>query len=65
MNLLKPSTGCTKGSIDVGGRCYCEDHCSWERCKLTEKPNDSCVPTAQSKWDWDTENDFWVLKFES
>ena len=43
--------------------CYCEDHCSWERCMLTNPP-DTCLANVDSKWLWDSQKMFWVAQFK-
>ena len=39
--------------------CYCEDHCSWEKCVLSEAPN-SCGTDTNISWHWNSM--YWVAK---
>ena len=61
-----PLEGCpegTKGCTD--GRCpytcFCEEHCSWEKCAL-EDPPDHCLSRVNSKWIWDSDKTTWVAR---
>ena len=42
-------------------RCYCEDHCSWEICRLYEAP-DECLIGTDSAWLWDSPKRIWVAQ---
>ena len=63
--LARPSEGCpetTSGCNAIGcpATCYCEDHCSWERCLLTDPPTD-CFEDDNGAWE--KEGNVWVAKF--
>ena len=51
--------GCRNGRCQ--NTCYCEDHCSWDKCVLVEKPDD-CLDEATSQWIWDGNKNFWVAQ---
>ena len=34
------------------GVCTCNDHCSWDICRLLDPPND-CLLGTNSEWKWD------------
>ena len=40
--------------------CYCEDHCSWERCTLSEPPQ-KCLYGTNAEWKWDLR--WWSAKY--
>ena len=53
-------------SVNVGvgdGTCHCEDHCSWDLCRLTEPP-DQCLQGTNSKWQWDDVKSAWVAQIK-
>ena len=55
--------GCSSGSYgceDDGcpSTCFCEDHCSWRKCKLTEPPQ-SCVKNSRRIWIYDQRRNYW------
>ena len=63
---LRTSNGCPKGTLGCMGKycpetCFCEDHCSFEKCLLYEKP-DHCLKHANSVWSWDEWNMYWVAQ---
>ena len=35
------------------GVCTCNDHCSWDICRLLEPPDD-CLLGKNSEWKWDS-----------
>ena len=53
------SIGCTDGNCPL--TCFCEDHCSWEKCSLEEAPKD-CLDGSNSKWVWDPKKLHWVAQ---
>ena len=63
----RPSKGCPRGTIDGVFTCFCEDHCSWDMCRLNEPPElclentfsscDSC-----SSWEWDSIRNYWTAQ---
>ena len=34
------------------GVCSCNDHCSWDTCRVSEPPQD-CLLSTNSEWKWD------------
>ena len=64
-NVPTPSLeGCpqnTKGCNEFGcpNTCYCSDHCSWERCKISPPPL-SCLYRTGSAWQWSSR--WWTAK---
>ena len=40
--------------------CYCEDHCSWERCTLSEPPQ-KCLHGTNAEWKWELRR--WSAKY--
>ena len=57
--LKRPSSGCPKGTLEGLTTCFCEDHCSWERCRLETPPYD-CLPRTNTAWIWDSKKKFWA-----
>ena len=41
--------------------CYCEEHCTWEACRLLDGPED-CLRDVGSFWSWDTKKRFWIAQ---
>ena len=41
--------------------CLCEDHCTWESCRLYDVP-DECLVGTNSTWFWDSIKLTWVAK---
>ena len=64
-NVPTPSPeGCpqnTKGCTEFGcpNTCYCADHCSWEKCKISPPPL-SCLHRTDSAWQWNS--GWWTAK---
>ena len=59
----RPASGCPFGTFDSLNTCFCEDHCSWETCRLISPPS-SCLSTLDGEaiWAWDNVNDVWVAQ---
>ena len=57
----RPVEGCPIGTFDGISTCFCEDHCSWEICKLDKAPS-SCLPDKNFHWSWDSESLYWRTK---
>ena len=59
----RPSYGCPKGTFDGVTTCYCEDHCSWEACRLLNPPL-NCLSNMKEDgvWAWDSIQKFWVAQ---
>ena len=65
-----PPGGCPLGSYGFGihddckfecdapKTCFCEDHCSWKRCKI-DKPPQSCLAHANREWIYNPEGKYW------
>ena len=64
---LPPPSGCPGQTMGCRNRgcpntCYCEDHCSWEKCVI-DKPKD-CLADINSIWVWDSKNMYWTAQFD-
>ena len=64
--LRRPGNGCPKNTYGCVGKscnsletCFCEEHCSWETCRLVESPKE-CLHGMSSIWIWDTQRMLWV-----
>ena len=64
----RPKDGCPDNSYGCSGydcnmkqSCFCEEHCSWETCRLVDYPEE-CIEDLESIWRWDTEKLFWVAQ---
>ena len=62
----RPKGGCTQNTIECRGlgcpdTCYCEDHCSWEKCFLESPPHD-CLLDTNGVWSWNARNKYWNAK---
>ena len=54
-----PNRGCPHGTFKGKDTCFCEDHCSWEICRLMDPPN-NCIIEGKLFWKWDENRDAWV-----
>lgn len=55
---------CPEGTSYGTGRydtCICEDHCSWDICRLHEAPEE-CLIGVDSRWVWDYQKEIWVAQ---
>ena len=62
--IPKPQAdGCPQGTFDGLNTCYCEDHCSWETCRLLNPPQ-NCLSNIGNvaEWVWNAKKDFWVAQ---
>ena len=64
----RPSDGCPVGTHGCGdvicpNTCFCEDHCSWKKCKLKNQPL-GCIVHENRKWDYDHQANFWRIRLE-
>ena len=73
----RPNEGCPENTIDYHAncstsavsscekleKCFCEDHCSWDKCYLLEPPQ-RCLSGSkeESEWFWDSGNNYWVAQ---
>ena len=58
-----PADGCPQGTFNSLNTCYCEDHCSWETCRLLNPPQNCLSNIAnESVWAWDSQKDVWVAQ---
>ena len=66
----KPDIGCLGGKTGykcnpIWHRCFetchCEDHCAWDKCRLTEPANE-CLIGTNSTWVWSSQNNYWVAQ---
>ena len=55
-------TGITNGCTGFGcpKTCYCQDHCSWQKCTLLEPPEE-CLRDTNGSWQW--ESNYWVAEY--
>ena len=63
-----PATGCPNGTLGCSdgncpATCFCEDHCSWEKCSLDEKP-DKCLSNQYAMWVWDPRYSYWTAQYK-
>ena len=43
------------------GVCSCNDHCSWDACRLSEPPEE-CLLNKNSEWKWDSLKNAYVAQ---
>ena len=55
--------GCSGDSCNRPQSCFCEEHCSWEICRLVEYP-EMCLKDVNSFWNWDATKLGWVAQIE-
>lgn len=58
-----PDSGCPPGTFKGIDTCFCEDHCSWEICRLINPPKD-CLSRIDggAAWLWDDIEDAWTAQ---
>ena len=58
-------TECAIGSKYRGrfGVCTCNEHCSWDLCRLVEPPKD-CLLATGSVWQWDNLKNAYVAQVD-
>ena len=59
----RPPDGCPINTLGCKNHtcpntCFCEDHCSWKKCRL-ENPPKSCVADSIRKWYFDDGKKYW------
>ena len=59
----RPTSGCPYGTFDSLNTCFCEDHCSWDICRLVNPPN-GCLSRIKGEviWVWDNNEDAWAAQ---
>ena len=58
-----PDNGCPSGTFKGIDTCFCEDHCNWEICRLTNPPKDCLSRIAGGAvWLWNDNVDEWVAQ---
>ena len=64
----RPQEGCPANTYGCSGNdcnrpksCFCEEHCSWARCRLVDSP-EKCLEYTESIWNWDAKKIFWVAQ---
>ena len=55
----RPKSGCPEGTFDGMETCFCEDHCSWEVCRLLKPPQKCLASMIGAIWAWDREGEAW------
>ena len=61
---VRPLDGCPIGTDECNGdgcpnTCFCEDHCSWEKCYLNDPPKD-CLENMGGAWAENPSGGFWT-----
>ena len=56
-----PNRGQYKTSQGLDGSCSCEDHCSWDMCRIAVAPTE-CLKGTYSEWQWDYVKKAWVAQ---
>jgi len=61
----QPEDGCPENSFarDRFDTCTCEEHCSWDLCRLEDAPS-ACLKGTFSKWVWAKHKMAWVAKVQ-
>ena len=64
---LNPFEQCPDNTLSCDGfgcpnTCFCEEHCSWARCRLEVPPCD-CIETLGGIWVKNSEENYWTVKF--
>ena len=54
--------GCPPGTFESLSTCYCEDHCSWETCRLLNPPQNCLTSSPEAVWAWNTKENIWVAQ---
>ena len=59
----RPASGCPSGTFDSLNTCICEDHCSWDACRLINPPQ-KCLSRiyGDAIWNWDGVKHAWVAQ---
>ena len=57
----RPTDGCPINTIDGIDTCFCEDHCSWNKCRLAKPPN-KCLENTVFEWKWNLVENHWTAK---
>ena len=57
------TNGCSGNDCNMPQSCFCEEHCSWETCRLADSP-EKCLKGLNSFWSWDTKKLFWVAQID-
>ena len=52
------TSGCGGDRCGAPNTCFCEEHCSWKRCKI-DKPPQSCLSHAKREWVYIPEVKYW------
>lgn len=66
----RPKSGCPTNTYGCSGddcnnveNCFCEEHCSWKKCRLVNAPK-NCLRDVKSNWSWDKKKRFWVAQIK-
>ena len=63
-NPYKECPKYTVGCYGLGcpNTCFCEEHCSWEKCRLEEPPKD-CLEKLGGVWVKHYVENYWIAEF--
>ena len=58
-----PDSGCPPSTFKGIDTCFCEDHCNWEICRLTNPPL-GCLSRMEAEvfWLWDNNENAWAAQ---
>lgn len=59
--LKRPIDGCPAETIDGYTTCFCEEHCSWSDCFLSNPP-EQCLTNPYFSWTWISARNKWVAQ---
>ena len=60
---MRQENGCPGGTIDGMTTCYCEDHCSWNICRLSEPPTCQLdFENTNVRWAWNSDESYWIAQ---
>ena len=59
----RQENGCPNGTQDGKTTCFCEDHCSWNMCRLSEPPTCQLdFETTKVEWAWSPSKSNWIAQ---
>ena len=62
-NIIPAEAYCPNGTFHGLHTCFCEDHCSWQACRLLDPPH-NCLSSFNTDvvWAWDFDQMYWVAQ---